>query len=161
MDKHTLMQQLESSREDFLEALEGLSEEQMLAPGASGDWSIKDVLIHLARWEAELVKLLWQARQGQRPTTVHLGNEDVDRINARWHADSQDRSLESALADFHGVRNQTLHRVEAFTDKELNDPHRHAWLNNRPLWEWIQSDSFGHEAIHAAHIISWRAALVS
>jgi len=158
MNKNELLVQLEKSREEFLEAIDGLSEEEMQAPGVTGAWSIKDILIHLARWEAELIKLLWQARQGLRPTSAHFSGEDVDTINARWYSESQDRSLQSALEDFHGVRNQTIRRAEEITEKELNDAHRLAWLKSRPLWEWIESDSFGHEAEHAAEIIAWRAA---
>lgn len=158
MGKNELIQRLEESREQFLESLEGLTEEEMLAPGVCGDWSIKDVLIHLARWEAELVKLLWQASRGQRPTSVHFNGEEVDAINARWFSQSVERTLESALEDFHGVRNQAIRRVEAFSEKELNDTRRFTWLKDKPLWEWVENDSFGHEAEHGAEITAWRVA---
>lgn len=150
-----MLEALESGREKFLDLIEGLSEQDMQQPGVGGDWSIKDILVHLTRWEAELVKLLWQAHQGRTPTTVQVGELDIDEVNARWSSESRDRPLERALEDFHGVRNQTLRRVESFSDKDLNDARRYPWLDGKPLWEWIETDSFGHEAEHAEGIRLW------
>jgi hypothetical protein len=156
MNKEAILKELELSREDFLDAIEGLSEEMLLQPGVVGEWSIKDILIHLTRWEAELVKLLWQAKQGKSPSTAHFSKVDVDKMNASWYQESLPRSLEMALEDFHGVRNQTIRRAEDFSDKELTDPKKYPWLKNAPLWQWIAGDSFEHEAEHAAQIRAWR-----
>ena len=159
MNKSELLTQLEEGRERFLNTLEGLPQDQWIIPGVVGEWSIKDILAHLSRWEAELVKLLWQARQGQRPTTLHFTQADVDETNQLWFIDSRTRSLERILEDFHAVRNQTLLRVEAFSDKELTDPKKYSWLASRALWEWIAGDSFEHEAEHAAQILEYRKKL--
>ena len=156
MNKEAILTSLEGSREDFLDAIEGFSEEILLQPGVVGEWSVKDLLVHLTRWEAELVKLLWQARQGKSPSTVHFSEVAVDEINDRWYQESRTRSLEVALEDFHGVRNQTIRRVEEFNDKDLTDPKRYPWLNDIPLWQWIAGDSFEHEAEHTAQIRAWR-----
>jgi hypothetical protein len=117
MNKNELLTQLEESREKFLDALGDLQQDQWVVPGVVGEWSIKDILAHLSRWEAEMVKLLWQARQGVRPTTMHFAQGDVDETNRIWFNEARARSLEHVLEDFHAVRNQTLLRVEAFADK--------------------------------------------
>jgi len=156
MSKEDILKALEVSREDFLDAIDGLTEETLQQPGVMGEWSIKDILIHLTRWEAELVKLLWQAKQGKMPSSVHFSNIEVDEINEHWYQDSRSRTLEIALADFHGVRNQTIRRVEDFNDKDLTDPKAYPWLKDIPLWQWIAGDSFEHEAEHAVQIRDWR-----
>ncbi len=156
MNKVELITALTQSREKFLEALEGLSEEAMLEPGVVGEWSVKDVLAHISRWEAELVKLLWQARQGVKPTTQLNSQEPDEEINARWQQEDRSRPLERILQDFHGVRNQTIRRLEAFTEQELNDPQRFPWLEGKPLWRWVAGDSFKHEIEHLEQIITWR-----
>jgi hypothetical protein len=115
-------------------------------------WAIKDILSHLVRWEAELVKLLWQLRQGQRPTTVHFTGTDIDEINSRWLAEDRSRPLERILDDFQGVRRQTIRRIESFSDQELNDPQHYPWLKGEPLAEWVAEDSFKHEAEHLSQI---------
>jgi hypothetical protein len=157
MDKGQILDALEDEREKFLEAIEDLSDEALQEPGVVGEWSVKDILCHLSAWEAELVKLLWQAKQGQNPSTVHFAGIPVDEINARWYEAYHSRILEDALSDLEGVRKQTLRRVEKFSDEALNDAQRYPWLQGYPLWEWIANDSFKHEAEHTAQIVEWRA----
>jgi len=156
MNKNELISALEDSHERLLESIEGLSPEAMVEPGVVGEWSVKDVLAHLSRWEAEVVKLLWQARQGIAPTT--LLNEQVpdDEVNARWHEEDQARPLERILEDFYGVRDQTIRRLEFFTDKDLNDPKRYPWLGGQPLMEWVAGDTFEHDAEHLEQLRLWR-----
>lgn len=157
MTKSEILTALNEGRERFLEAIEDLTPDQMKETGVVGEWSVKDILVHLTRWEAELVKLLWQSSQGQKPTSAQFSSSSVDDLNARWYRESRSRPLELILEDFHGVRTQTVRRVEEFSDDELTDPKRYPWLNNTPLWEWIAGDSFEHEAEHGAQIRAWRA----
>lgn len=157
MTKSEILTALNEGRERFLEAIEDLTPDQMKETGVVGEWSVKDTLVHLTRWEAELVKLLWQASQGQKPTSAHFSSSSVDDLNARWYQESRSRPLERILEDFHGVRAQTVRRVEDFSDEDLTDPKRYLWLNDAPLWEWIAGDSFEHEAEHGAQIRAWRA----
>jgi hypothetical protein len=155
MNKSELLKALEDTREQFMDAIENLPEGALEEPGVVGEWSIKQVIDHLSRWEAEVVKLLWQARQGLRPTTL-LATPDYEPINLRWAAEALNRPLERVLDDFHGTRAQTILRVEAFSDKDLTDPQRYPWAGGRPLAQWIADDSFAHEAEHANEILKWR-----
>lgn len=157
MTKDELLDALEDEREKLLETIEGLSDEAMLEPGVIGEWSVKDTLSHLSQWEAELVKLLWQAQQGIRPTGLRYTQEEVDAVNAAWQAAHKDRELDSVLSDMQAVRKQTIRRIEGFNNRDLNDAQRWPWLRGEPLWKVIEVDSFGHEAEHAAQIQDWRA----
>ena len=158
MTNDEILDALEDQREAFLEAIDGLSDEQLEQPGVVGDWSVKDIMYHLTMWEAELVKLLWQAAQGLQPTTAQFGKTPVDELNAVWSLQAHNRTLEQVIDDFAGVRKQTSHRLTAFKDKDLNNPQRYPWLDNHPLWVWIAEDSFKHEAEHLAQIQQWREA---
>jgi hypothetical protein len=156
MTQDEILDALEDQRENFLEAIDGLSDEQLVQPGVVGDWSVKDIMFHLTLWESELVKLLWQAAQGAQPTTVHFSQTPVDEVNAAWNAQFPSRTLEQVIDDFAGVRKQTGRRLAAFKDQDLNDPRRYPWLKDHPLWVWIAEDSFKHEAEHTDQIRQWR-----
>ncbi len=158
MTQDEVLDALEDSRETFLDAIDGLNDEAMLQPGVVGDWSIKDILSHLIAWEAELIKLLWQAQQGEKPTTAHFTNLKVDDLNASWHTLTQDRPLERVMADFQSVRKQTVRRVEGFEPEDFDNPTRYHWLMGQTLSDWIKSDSFGHEKEHAEQVMRWREA---
>lgn len=154
MTKSELLAALDASRQNLLAALEGLSEADLVEPGVIDGWTPKDLLSHLTAWEAELVKMLAQARQGRRPAFLDLG--DTEALNAKWHNETKDRALERVMADFHGVRKQTRRQVDGFSDKELGDPKLYRWLDGRSLSEWIAAETYEHEAEHAEHIRRWR-----
>jgi hypothetical protein len=152
-----LLAALEESQRKFLLSIEGLSDEEMKLPGVNGEWSVKDLLVHLTRWEAELVKLLWQVGQGRKPTTLHFSLESVDEVNLRWFLESRARPLDLVLKDFHAVRKQTIRRVSELPDAALTDPKHYPWLDDQALWEWIAGDSIEHEAEHVEELRAWRA----
>lgn len=156
MNKQELLTNLENQREAFMDIIENLTEEELTTPGVVGQWSIKDILSHISRWEAELVKLLWQVRQGQKPSSMHFTMKgSVDQVNETWYKESAARELVRVLDDFHAVRNQTTLRVEEFSDHDLTEPKRYPALGGRALWEYIEGDSFGHEAEHLPDIHRW------
>jgi len=154
MNQNELLIALQESRERFMDAIENLPDSAMLEPGVNGDWSLKDVLAHLSRWEAELVRALWQTRQGRAPTWPR--SDQIDALNAQWYAEMRERPLHKVLEDFEGVRNQTMLRVETFNDRQLTDPHAYRWLLGKPLWQLIAANSFEHEAEHLEQIEAWR-----
>lgn len=156
MDKESLLSALSSGRSQFLKTIEGLPALEMEIPGVIDQWSIKDLLVHLTRWEAEIVKLTWQSKSGQKPTTVHFSQETVDEINARWYQQSKHRALDAVMEDFMGVRKQTIRQVKEIPEQALTNPDQYFWLEGRPLWKWIAEDSFEHEAEHADQIKTWR-----
>jgi len=156
MNKAEALQELTEGHKVFLETLAGLSDEDMLKGGVTAEWSIKDILFHLTMWEAELVKLLWQASQNQVPTTVHFSEDSDDEINRGWTNLGQDRPLDQVCQDFEAVRKQTIRRVEALSLGDFDDPKRFPWLKNQPLSTWIAASSYQHEAEHADQIRLWR-----
>jgi hypothetical protein len=82
----------------------------------------------------------------------------VDETNRAWFEEGKSRPLHRVLDDFHAVRNQTILRVEEFTERDLTEANRFSWSRKKPLAEWIASDSFEHEAEHREQIVSWRLA---
>ena len=155
MKKDELLDALEDEREKFLDAIDGLSDEELIEPGVVGEWSVKDIIFHICMWEADLINLLWQLSQGEKPSTAYFTNSSVDETNAAWQEISKTRSLDQTLADFEAVRKQTCRKVRAIPEKDLIDPARYEWLEGSPLWEWIAGDSFEHEIEHSAQIREW------
>ena len=157
MKQAEIIDELNTEHQQLMDAITGLPPEAMLEPGVNGEWSIKDTLAHICAWEAELVKLLWQARAGKKPTTVHFAQGgDIDATNLTWFNERKDRPLDLVLEDLQAVRKQTLRRIAEFNDRELSDPQAFKWLRGEPLWEWIASDSFKHGPEHITQIKGWR-----
>jgi hypothetical protein len=156
MEKEELISKLEQSRTDFLEIINGIPEEDMELPGVVDMWSVKDVLVHLTRWEAVIIKLIWQVGRGIQPTTAHFDQFSVDETNERWYQESRNRPLKIVMSDFLGVRNQTIRRVNELSQVDMTDPNRFSSLNGKSLEEWIAGDSIEHETEHGEQIKFWK-----
>ena len=61
MDKATLLDNISAGHEMLAKTLSPLHEAQMTATGVNGDWSIKDVLVHLTAWQQRLLAELQKA----------------------------------------------------------------------------------------------------
>lgn len=157
MKKRELLERLETERDTLLSLVEDLPDEAYLEPGVQDDWNLKDLLAHLTMWEAQLITFLWAVRQGRKPDTVHFQDLSDDEINARWQRESRGRSLELVLDDFFGIRAQTIRRVDAFSEAELNNPALYPWLGGHTLVKWILGSSLEHDAEHLEVIRAWTA----
>lgn len=156
MNHSDLLKALTASRAEVDDALAGLTDEQLIEPGVLNDWTLKDVLAHLTAWEVELVTVLGKLARGQTPQPVGETDAETDALNAKWYKDYQARPLDRVLADYHGVRPQTLRQVERLTEADLTAPRK--WLKGRPVLELILAETIEHDAEHLPHIREWRKA---
>lgn len=148
MTTQELLIRMAASRTRLLAAIEGLTPDDMLQPGAVDDWSVKDVLAHIAAWQSRLVRLLFQLSRNQKAQT---DRRTLDEINAEIYAQQKDRALDLVLADFHGVYEQVRLRVAQLDDQALRQR-----IGQSTLEEIIRSDTDEHEDEHAAQLVAWR-----
>lgn len=155
MTKRELLEAIHKGRAELEAALEGLSPEQMAAPGVMGEWSVKDILGHIAMWESHLVTTLYAVERGAMPKMLPTQAE-VDKVNAESYAEQRGRPLERVLADFHAVHAQLLKRLEAIQERDLTGPKRFEWMEGKPLERLVAGDTFIHYAEHCPAIEAWR-----
>lgn len=58
MDRAGLPKRLDTASGAFQDSYVGLSAPEMMEPGVTGDWSMRDILAHVATWEEEALKCL-------------------------------------------------------------------------------------------------------
>lgn len=152
MIREEILDQLDNSREQMLILLEPLPDEALVETGVMDEWSIADILAHLTAWESEMVTALMRIDQGKKPRRLLDAYDDIDGYNARRFAENEGRDLDRIFADWHDVRLQIEDWLEAFSDKQLNDPKRFRWAKGRPLVDFIKETSWQHEAKHLPEI---------
>ncbi len=157
MTKQEILDAMQDARTRLVEAIDGLPPAAMQEAGVVGQWSLRDVLAHLNRWEAELVRLLFQLKQGQAPDFLTLNEGDIDKINDRFHRESLGRPLDLILADFQSIRKQTIRRLNEYTDQEITEAAFYPALKGNALLPYIAGNTFEHEAEHTAQILDWRS----
>lgn len=157
MTAEEILDELDSSRERLLMALEPLPDEALTAPGAMGEWSIADILVHLVAWESELVTALLRVDQGKRPEALLYAIANMDAYNARVFAENRGRDLDRVFGDLQGVRLQLEQWLDSFSEGDLNDPNRYSWADGTPLWRIIRENSYGHELEHLPAVEAFAA----
>ncbi len=84
-----------------------------------GEWSLKDIVGHVASWEAEVVTALRELRDGKRPAVLDF---PADQLN-RWNGDhvERKRSLDfwSLMEQLRGGRSRLLEEVDLVSNREL------------------------------------------
>ena len=65
VDRQRLLKRLDTAWRDFKESYAGLSEAQLMEPGVTSGWSVRDIIAHVTTWEEEALKHLrrWRERQ--------------------------------------------------------------------------------------------------
>jgi hypothetical protein len=155
--KKELIEELQQARGQLLAAIDGLTEEQMMQPGAAGIWSVKDILAHLIAWEAELITALSRklsSRYKDAPEVVAI--EDIDEWNEEQYHLNARKPLAELLPDFHGVHKHLLKAIEDLDDRTLSAPEAFEWMEGEPLAYLVLEIAVWHERDHAEDIQAWR-----
>lgn len=148
MTESDLQEQLENVRLQLLEAIAELPDEALLAPGAAGEWSIRDLLFLLTAWDAELVTGLMQIKQKKQPKRLLDALADRAGYESAQLQIARKRELDPIFDDFQRVRLELEDWIAQFSDRDLSDPRAYPWLPERPLWSLIAETSFQNEERH-------------
>jgi hypothetical protein len=148
MNKQQLLHKLEKAWADFQEAHAGLTEAQMLEPGVTGDWSVRDLLAHVSWWEEEALKHLPHILSGQRPPRYSVLYGGIDAFNALRR--DQKRSL--SLGE---VRKEAAETHQRLVEYINSVPEEQIVLERRFLRR-LRLDTYSHYPMHARAIRAWR-----
>jgi hypothetical protein len=128
----------------------GLNETDMVAPGAQGEWSVKDILAHISAWEKYLLDRLGYIMTGQHPQyPVMTTWDDVHRFNAQVFADNQDRPLTSVIIEFRSLYRGVMTVLEALDDDMLSQPYTYDFPDDSlTLLRLIRANTTEHYREH-------------
>jgi len=129
-----------------------LDETQMTAAGVNGDWSIKDVLIHLTAWQHVMLDRLQAVAHNEEPALTDVTDEDGDRLNEQFYQEGKFRPLAEVLMEFRTTYLQIVEAVQALPLEDLYDAHRIVWLKGAPLCRYVAGDTYEHYQEHIESI---------
>jgi len=154
--KVQIINNLQTERRRLEQVLEELNPEDFLQPGVVGKWSIKDVLAHLADWEAHMPVWMDAARRGDPVKEIEPGLnwKQFDAFNQRIYERHCDQTLEDVLAYFHETHCQFMDMVEAMPEDEMLAPGRYAFIGKGTVYSWLKSYA-AHDLWGKTHIRKW------
>lgn len=152
MDKATFLKKLQTARAEWEALLNEVGEERMLQPGATGEWSVKDVVAHIMWCEREMVGVC-QARALVGSDLWELTDDERNLIVVSGYRETP---LQDILSEERQVYAQLLAEVQKLSDADLNDSRQ---FRDMPAdwkpWQLIAGNSFKHYRDHMLPIRAW------
>ncbi len=148
MDRGRLLIRLDKAWAAFTDSYAGLSEAELLEPGVTGAWSVRDIIAHVTWWEEEALKHLPLILAGRRPPRYSVTYGGIDAFNARMTASRKDWSLAEVLRH----RDESHRRLIAFVKSAPDDYIAGETRFRRRL----RLDTYGHYPKHTRAIRKWR-----
>ncbi len=137
--------------EDFHASYAGLSDQQMQEPAVCGDWSVRDVLAHVAVWDGECLDVLPSIAAGRDEQTDDE-REGIDAFNARKTEELRGMPLGDVRELLDDSHRQLLDYVHGLAPESITAENEEAFR------ERLASDTWNHYPEHAAAIRAFREA---
>jgi hypothetical protein len=142
-----LLRRIDRAWSAFKESFAGLPSEALLEPGVVGDWSVKDLIIHVSVWEEEALKHLPVIAAGGRPPRYATGG-GIDAFNARTVEERRGLSLGDALGRLEETHRRLIDLIRSASSDQLRAGTR---FRRR-----LRLDTYGHYPLHSNNVRSWR-----
>jgi uncharacterized protein (TIGR03083 family) len=137
--KEALLDDIRTEREALEKFLSTLTPEKIAQPGAIAEWSVKDVLAHLAEWEQLLLVWYNAGVRGEVPPLPAPGYNwgQMDELNQKIFEKYRDWTLEDVLGYFRKSYQKVLEAVQAMGEDELFTPGRYTWTKKNTLAAYV------------------------
>lgn len=143
-----LLNQLDAAWVQFQESYAGLTDEQLLEPGVTGEWSVRDLIAHVTWWDEEAMKHLPLILDGGRPPRYSVTYGGIDAFNALMTEKKRDLSLAKVRQEFVETHRRLVDYIERLPSEQI--------MGNDRFKRRLRLDTYGHYSIHTADIRQWR-----
>jgi DinB family protein len=148
VNRAKVLQRLATAWKALLDSYADLSEGELLEPGVTGAWSVRDIIAHVTWWEEEALTHLPLVLAGGRPPRYSETYGGIDAFNAKMTAQRKGLSLAEVLRQRDDVHRRLVSYLERVPDDQLASETR---ARRR-----LRLDTYGHYPKHARAIREWR-----
>ena len=122
---------------EWLEAIDSIDDTEKLTPGVCDDWSVKDLMAHMAVWDIHAAEVAESLAEGLEPP-----DEDFQTVNNETSARDAGRTLDDVRSAMDAAHADMLARLELL---EAIEP------------ELVAEDTYGHYPDHIDQVLVWRS----
>ena len=148
----SLLERLDAARQAFLDALEAVDADLVTVPGVMEDWSVRDIVVHVAAWCEHATRALDLAITGRGDEFAYSTGE-TDAMNVGILEEARRTSPSAALdreeAAFSAFRERLAGLDPALLSLRLG--------NGDTVEEVVVYDGPDHYAEHTDHLRAWFA----
>ncbi|HEX2438572.1 MAG TPA: DinB family protein [Methylomirabilota bacterium] len=146
--RHRLLLQLERAWTAFNASYAGLSDAQLMQPGVTGEWSVRDSIAHVTTWDEEALEHLPLILRGGTPPRYSVQYGGLDAFNALMTERKRGLTLAEVRAQAAATHARLVELVAQTPEHQLGSETR---FRHR-----LRLDTYGHYPLHAEAIRQWR-----
>lgn len=148
MDRAALIRRLDDAWTAFKDSYAGLPEADLLEPGVTGTWSVRDIIAHVTTWEEEALEHLPVVLEGRRPPRYSTRYGGIDAFNALMTAKKAGLPLAEVFRRQEEVHCRVLEAIERAPEDQL--------VSETRFRRRLRLDTYGHYPRHTRAILDWR-----
>jgi len=148
VDGRHLLRRLDAAWGAFNASYAGLSDAQLMKPGVTGDWSVRDILAHVTTWEEEALTHLPLILEGGTPPRYSVRYGGLDAFNARMTEQKARLSLSAVRRQLDGTHRRLIDFIQRAPEDQQS---RETRFRRR-----LRLDTYSHYPQHAEAIRQWR-----
>jgi hypothetical protein len=148
MDRSQLLKRLDKAWQAFKESYAGLSDAELMEPGVTGNWSVRDIIAHVTWWEEEALTYLPLILNGRKPPRYSVTYGGIDAFNAQRTEQKSDLSLSEVLWQREDTHRRLVDFIQGVSEDQFA---RETRFRHR-----LRLDTYSHYPQHAEAIRRWR-----
>lgn len=146
--RQRLLDRLETTWMDFRQSYAGLSADDLLNPGVTGHWSVRDIIAHVTTWEEETLKHLAAMLRGEKCPRYSVQYGGINAFNALMTETKKNLTLSEVIRQQADVHAPVIRLIESVPEEYLDSKSR---FRHR-----LRMDTYSHYPKHAQAIRRWR-----
>ena len=144
--KQQLLDEISKEKKVLDDVLKSVDKTKLCLTGACVDWSIKDIVCHLAEWQ-EMV-LLWYelGMSGKSPDVPGKGYKwsQLPDLNMKIYEKHKNRTWEEAQKFFNQSESKIMLLINNMDERNMLKPGLHLWMNKNTLIAYFGSCTSSH-----------------
>jgi hypothetical protein len=146
--RNQLLKRLEKAWSMFKQSYDGLSDEELIEPGVTGAWSVRDIIAHVTTWEEEALKHLPLILRGGKPPRYSVTYGGINAFNAQTVEQKKGFPLSEVQRQLEDTHRQLIDLIESAPEDQLTGETR---FRHR-----LRLDTYRHYPKHTEAIMKWR-----
>ncbi len=144
-----IVDELEKSHMDILAAVENNTAEEMSREKTIGEWSVRDVILHIAMWEGEALKGLAVWRTGHDPDWSYI--KSIQVFNDFWIDSASKMSVDQVMRMFNLIHYAVIAEVSAIPED--------IWQKRGGIPGWSKDETTNHFKEHIPRVQAYKGSL--
>ncbi len=117
-ERRRILAELELERNQLIRNIETCRIRDIERPFV-GNWSLRDIVGHIATWESEVLAALRELRHGRRPTLLDFEPAKIHEFNEDHVERKRDINFWSLYEQLKGTRARLLEQIDEIDDEVL------------------------------------------